>query len=130
MSRRGRLATLSGEHPVNSEPQRRTAVQAAPAFRYDNGISGVLRIVFYRSGHSNAAVVQIDVLTQMRHVLRRFILDARDIIVVDEKLRGVRLVGVQFRHIDDCAIDQSTDAVEKLSALALMVLCRFFAPRR
>src|SRR6185437_15692502 len=84
-----RLAAFSGVHAIDAQNNGRTAVQPAPAFRNDNGIAGILRVILYRSGNSDAAVVQIDVLPKMGHVLGSFVLHAGNVVGVDQELGSV-----------------------------------------
>src|SRR5262249_15231749 len=127
---RGRwLPPFAGEHAINPESQRSAAVQSAPTLRHHDRVSGILRIVLYGSWDSDTAVVQIDELAQMCHVLRGFVLHARNVVMIDEKLSRVRLVGVQLCHVDHRAIYQSADAVKLLTALALVVRVSLLAAR-
>ena len=89
-----------------------------------------MRMIFDRRRNPDAAVVQIDELAQVGYVLRGLILYAGNIVVVDEKLRGIWLVGIELDHIDHRAVDETSDAIEKLTPFPLVVFGRLLAPRR
>ena len=99
--------------------------QTHPAFRKHDGISWILWIEANRSGKTQAAGMKIDELAQISNVLRSFVRNSGDVVVVDQK-RGRVVVGARhFLHIDHGAVSDAAYAVKPFAALPLDVVGGF-----
>ncbi len=96
--------------------------QPHPALRKHNGIPRILRIETHRGWKSETAGMKIDELTQVGHVLRGFVGDARDVILVDQQ-GGRPVIGAgHFLNIDHGAVGDAADAVEPFPPLPLQIV--------
>ena len=92
------------------------AAEAGPAFGDDYGVAGILWIVLYAGGQAEAAGMEIDELSQPGYILRALVLHARDVVLVDQELRGNLDFGVHLLDVDHRSVAEATFGAEPITA--------------
>src|SRR5215469_4550535 len=110
--------------------------EPVPVFGNDDGIARVGRIVLDGGHEPRAAGVQVDAMTQAGYILRGFVTDARDVVLIDEELH-LRRTGRKgkFVHVDHCAVCDAADLADAETALLLdlirgLAMAAFPGPQR
>src|SRR3569832_74894 len=91
----------------------RSCAQPGPAFRNDDGVSGIHGVVANGSWQAELAGVDPDELAQVSDVLRSRVGDAADIIGINEELRA-GAVGLDFLDVEHGAVTDATVLAEAL----------------
>jgi hypothetical protein len=98
--------------------QRDLAAEAGPAFRNDDGVAGILRVVLYTGGETESAGMEIDELSQPGYVLRALVLHAGDVVLVDQELRRDLDFAVHFLDVDDGSVAETSFRAEPIAAFS------------
>src|SRR6185369_7345537 len=95
--------------------------QAHPALREHDGVSRIVRVVADRGGKSEAAGVEIDELAQIGHVLRGFVRDSGDVVLINEEGGGPFASAGHFLNVNHGAVSDPANAIEPGPPLPLEV---------
>ncbi len=95
------------------------AAEAGPVFGDDDGVAGIVGIVFHAGRKAEAAGVEIGELAQPGYVLRALVLHAGDIVLIDEQLCGNLDFAVHLLHVDDGAVAKASLGAKAFAAFEL-----------
>src|ERR1700734_3660338 len=99
--------------------------QPTPGLGHDQGIAGIMGVVTHRSGEAQAAVIDVDQVTQHGHVLGTLVDHPRRFILVKDQLHPVgssTLFGGEVRDVDHSGVDDAALLDEQVPTLTLKLV--------